>query len=95
MRKLFPRPVKCYGKFWNQNSHWFWCQEKASSWGYNSVSRQFFFWYKKVFEEMDVNPFQQECLKTIRMSVVYDHEVHNVLVLVNVETHFQAFYMNN
>lgn len=44
---------------------------------------------------MDVNPFQQECLKTIRMSVVYDHEVHNVLVLVNVETQFQAFYMNN
>lgn len=44
---------------------------------------------------MDVNPFQQERLKTIRMSVVCDHEVHNALVLVNGETQFQAFYMNN
>lgn len=36
------------------------------------------------FEEMDVNPFEQEGLVTIsNVSVVYDHKIYNVLVLVN------------
>ena len=48
---------------------------------------------------MDVNPFEQEGLVTIsNVSVVYDHKIYNVLVLVNhqllvnSETQFQAFF---